>query len=138
MLLAVNCGWWQSPSLVLSRRRSMRRLRLASLRCRVAFTRNPSGHRVLETLDTISNPGKAERFRVFQETPPPTTGGFACFKCCADKKSQKKPGPCPCPSRLYPQGGELRRKTTPAPPPSHASAPLLRLLPRSNSTPACA
>src|SRR5216684_6576598 len=80
MLLAVNCGRSQSPSRVLSRRRSMRRLRLASLRCRVAFTRNPSGLRVLETLDTISNPGKAERFRVFHETPPPTTGGFAWLR----------------------------------------------------------
>src|SRR5260370_12352068 len=80
MLAAVNCGRSQSPSLVLSRRRSMRRLRLASLRCKVAFTRNPSGLRVLETLDTLSNPGKAERFRVFHGISPPTSGEFAWFR----------------------------------------------------------
>src|SRR5260370_41311054 len=80
MLVAVNCGRSQSPSLVLSRRRSMRRLRLASLRCKVAFTRNPSGLRVLETPDTLSNPRKAERFRVFHGISSPTNGGFALLR----------------------------------------------------------
>src|SRR6266852_7086038 len=80
MLLAVNSGRSQPVRSVLSRRRSMRRLRLASLPCKVAFTRNPSGLRVLQMLATISNPGKAERFRVFYEIPPPTTGGFAWLR----------------------------------------------------------
>src|SRR5260370_41164377 len=80
MLVAVNCGRSQSPSLVLSRRRSMRRLRLASLRCKVAFTRNPSGLRVLETPDPLSNPRKAERFRVFHGISSPTNGGFALLR----------------------------------------------------------
>src|ERR1051326_101097 len=43
MLLAVNIGSKQPFRLVLSKRRSIRRLRSASFRCMLAFTRNPSG-----------------------------------------------------------------------------------------------
>src|SRR5450755_363013 len=67
MLLAVDWGRSQAPSLVLSRRRSMRRLRSASLRCTVAFTRNLSWQWGLENVTTFSNPGKAERFRALSE-----------------------------------------------------------------------
>src|SRR5438128_8239566 len=77
MLLAVNMGRPQSPKSLLSRRRSSRRLLLVNLPCIVAFTRNPSWLRVLRKVDTFSNPGNTERFRVFYEILPPIIGGFA-------------------------------------------------------------
>src|SRR5437879_13041777 len=80
MLLAVNMGRPQSPKSVLSRRRSMRRLLLVNLPCIVAFTRNPSWLRVLRKVDTFSNPGNTERFRVFYEILPPIIGGFASLR----------------------------------------------------------
>src|SRR5260370_25867135 len=70
----------QSPKSVLSRRRSMRRLLLVNLPCLVAFTRNPSWLRVLRKVDTFSNPGNTERFRVFYEILPPIIGGFASLR----------------------------------------------------------
>src|ERR1700704_174893 len=80
MLLVVNIGRPQSPKSVLSRRRSMRRLLLVNLPCIVAFTRNPSWLRVLRKVDTFSNPGNTERFRVFYEILPPIIGGFASLR----------------------------------------------------------
>ena len=44
-LLKENIGRLQSPSLVLSRRRAIRRLLLCSFRATVGFTRNPSWFR---------------------------------------------------------------------------------------------
>src|ERR1700687_5596634 len=80
MLPAVNIGRPQSPSSVLSRRRSIRRLLLVNLRCIVAFTRNPSWLRVLGKVSTLLNPGNGERFRVFHEILPPSIGGFASLR----------------------------------------------------------
>src|SRR5207244_9539157 len=80
MLLAVNMGRPQSPKSLLSRRRSSRRLLLVNLPCIVAFTRNPSWLRVLRKVDTFSNPGNTERFRVFYEILPPIIGGFASLR----------------------------------------------------------
>ena len=58
----------------------MRRLLLVNLLCIVAFTRNPSWLRVLRKVDTFSNPGNTERFRVFYEILPPIIGGFASLR----------------------------------------------------------
>src|SRR5207245_7158883 len=85
MLLAVNMGRPQSPKSVLSRRRSMRRLLLVNLLCIVAFTRNPSWLRVLRKVDTFSNPGNTERFRVFYEILPPIIGGFASLRTSGNR-----------------------------------------------------
>src|SRR5438552_19175925 len=80
MLLAVIMGFEQSPSSVLSRRRWMRRLLLASLRRMIAFTRNPLVHSVLEKPDTPLNTRKAEGFRGFHNSPSPKVGRFACLR----------------------------------------------------------
>src|SRR5713101_252028 len=80
MLLAVIMGFEQSPRSVLSKRRWMRRLLLASFRRMIAFTRNPLVRSVLETADTPLNTGKAEGFRDFHNSPPPKVGRFACLR----------------------------------------------------------
>src|SRR6266851_3101877 len=80
MLRAVNIGWLQSPSWLLSKRRSMRRLLLVSLRAIVAFTRNPSWRLVLEKVATLQTPQNAEGFRVFHAFLPPNTGGYAWLR----------------------------------------------------------
>src|ERR1700737_1947494 len=80
MLRAVNIGWLHSPSWLLSKRRSMRRLLLVSLRAMVAFTRNPSWRLVLEKVATLQTPQHAEGFRVFHAFLPPNTGGYAWLR----------------------------------------------------------
>src|SRR5712692_10730698 len=80
MLPAVNMGRLQSPSLVLSRRRVMRRLLLASFRVTVAFTRNPSWLRGSGNGSTLLDPGSAGRFRVFFWNPAAPIGGSACLR----------------------------------------------------------
>src|SRR5947209_6498084 len=80
MLLAVSMGFEQSPRSVLSKRRWMRRLLLASFRRMIAFTRNPLVHSGLEKADTPVNPRKAEGFRDSHNSPPPEVGRFACLR----------------------------------------------------------
>src|SRR5262249_21459189 len=77
MSRAVNIGWLQPPSFVLSNRRSMRRLRLFSCRRILAFTRNPSWLRSPRKQSIFLDSENTEGFRVFQETSPPTSGEFA-------------------------------------------------------------
>src|SRR5262249_12881336 len=80
MSLAVNMGRWQLGTLVLSRRRAMRRLRLANCWRILGFTRNPSGRKRGHGLHNHETPEKAEGFRVFQE--PCWAGGenLACVR----------------------------------------------------------
>ncbi len=73
-------GFEQSRRSVLSRRRWMRRLLLASLCRRIAFTRNPLVGSVLEKLDTQLNTGNHRGFRVSQKKLPPNAGDFACLR----------------------------------------------------------
>src|ERR1700676_981534 len=80
MLRAVNMGWLQSPRSVLSRRRAMRRLQLASFLATVGFTRNPSRLRGLGSVATLQTPQNAEGFRVFHEIRPPGLAGFALIR----------------------------------------------------------
>src|SRR6266851_2897948 len=80
MLLAVIMGFEQSPRSVLSKRRWMRRLLLASFRRMIAFTRNPLVGSVLEKLDTLLNTGNHKGFRVSQKKLPPNAGDFACLR----------------------------------------------------------
>src|SRR5207302_9601285 len=77
MLRPVNIGWLHPPSLVLSRRRSIRRLWLYSCWRIVGFTRNPSWLPGPRNDDTLLDSENTEGFRVFQEISPPTSGGFA-------------------------------------------------------------
>src|SRR5262249_5679791 len=77
MLPAVNMGWLHPASLVLSRRRCMRRLRLFSCRRILACTRNPSWFRGPRNYDTHLDSENTEGFRVFQQISPPTSGAFA-------------------------------------------------------------
>src|SRR5271166_4060060 len=80
MLVAVIMGSRHPATLVLSRRRSMRCLRLASWRCIVLFTRNPSWLRALTKLALSQTPRKAERFRVFQKYTPTNARRYACLR----------------------------------------------------------
>src|SRR5215212_8102984 len=80
MLVAVNMGRSILLSRVLSRRRSMRRLRLASRWRILVFTRNP----FLLVVDGVSlphqTPQKAKGFRVFQFVVWQTSGRFAWLR----------------------------------------------------------
>src|ERR1700676_791783 len=80
MLAAVIMGWEQPRRSFLSSRRWIRRLRLASFRRMLGFTRNPSGRLVLEKADTSFNTGNAEGFRVSPHFHPPNAGDFACLR----------------------------------------------------------
>src|SRR5580704_15897100 len=80
MLRAVIMGWEHPRRSFLSSRRWIRRLRLASFRRMLGFTRNPSGRRVLEKADTSFNTGKAGGFRVFPNYQPPKAGDFAWLR----------------------------------------------------------
>src|SRR3954447_10240883 len=80
MLLAVIMGWEQPRRSFLSRRRSIRRLLLASFRRMLGFTRNPSGRRMLEKADTSFNTGNAQGFRVSPNNHPIKPGDLACLR----------------------------------------------------------
>src|SRR6516162_6922197 len=89
MSLAVNMGRWQLGTLVLSRRRAMRRLRLANCWRILGFTRNPSGRKRGHGLHNHETPEKAEGFRVFQE--PCWAGGenLACVRTRARMRKRR-------------------------------------------------
>ena len=78
--LAVIMGWQQPRRSFLSSRRWMRRLRSASFRRMLGFTRNPSGRLVLEKADTSFNTGNAQGFRVSPIIRPSKVGDFACLR----------------------------------------------------------
>ena len=67
MLLAVMMGLEQPSRLVLSKRRWIRRLLLASFCRMIFFTRNPSLCLIVEKTDMQLDTGKDEGFRVFSE-----------------------------------------------------------------------
>src|SRR5271170_6037431 len=77
MLLAVNIGWPRSGMVVLSKRRSMRRLPLASFRPMILFTRNPSLLRVVKFVATLQTPEKREGFEFFQKFIQANASEFA-------------------------------------------------------------
>src|SRR5579885_2893661 len=63
-----------------SKRRSIRRLQLASLRRMIVFTRNPSRNTVFEEPVTLSNTGKPEGFHIFQTFLAERADAFACLR----------------------------------------------------------
>src|SRR5581483_8794155 len=67
-----------------SKRRSIRRLQLASLRRMIVFTRNPSRNTVFEEPVTLSNTGKPEGFHIFQTFLAERADAFACLRASAD------------------------------------------------------
>src|SRR5262245_47650064 len=80
MLDAVNMGRSRSDRLVLSRRRSMRRLRWANCRCNLVFTRNP----FLLVVDGVwlhhQTPQNPKDFEFLQNPPSPPHGEFAWLR----------------------------------------------------------
>src|SRR5207302_6183621 len=83
MLLAVIIGSWQPRRSVLSKRRWIRRLRLASFRRMMVFTRNPSVSLVLEFADTPLDAGNHEGFRFSPEFHGAEAGDLACIRTSA-------------------------------------------------------
>src|ERR1700736_3690269 len=80
MLLAVIMGLEQPRRSVLSKRRRMRRLLLASF-CRMFFlTRNPFVRGALEKVDAPLNPTNAEGFRVFHNRLQSNARDFAFLR----------------------------------------------------------
>src|SRR5271154_3715301 len=105
----------------------MRRLQLASLRCIVAFTRNLSWLRVLESVDTSQTPEKAERFRVFHENLLPNANEFAWFRT-SSSSGGNVPTPTPTPPTPTPTStssstGGSGPTPTPTPTPSPTPTP---------------
>src|SRR5271168_4910773 len=90
MLAAVIMGWEQPRRSFLSSRRWIRRLRLASFRRMLGFTRNPSGRRVLEKADTSFNTGNAEGFRASPNNHPAKPGDFAWLRASAIRVSDRR------------------------------------------------
>src|SRR4029078_9783129 len=89
MLRAVIMGWEQPRRSFLSRRRSIRRLLLASFRRMLGFTRNPSGRRVLEKADTSFNTGNARGFRVSPNNHPIKPGDLACLRARGRRETDR-------------------------------------------------
>src|SRR6516165_11252347 len=81
MLRALNIGRLQSPSLVLSRRRAIRRLLLCSFRATVGFTRNPSWFRGWEErVHPLRPRNSREISSFFPGILPPAVGGYAYLR----------------------------------------------------------
>src|SRR6266446_3027482 len=85
MLRAVNIGCEQSPSLLLSSRRSICRLREANVLRMVVFTRNPFRVRGVRKASTIQTPRKPRDFAFFRPYPSTAPAGFAWLRASANK-----------------------------------------------------
>src|SRR5947208_2210090 len=73
-------GLEQPSRFSLSKRRSIRRLLLASFCRMILFTRNPFGRPVSDKADTLLDAGNDVGFRVFQKIFQPGRGFFACLR----------------------------------------------------------
>src|SRR5262249_37765817 len=80
MLEAVNIGWSQPATLVLSRRRSRRRLRWLSCWRILAFTRNPILAGVMKTVQSFKHRRKIKGFRVFSLLQTKARATYACSR----------------------------------------------------------
>src|SRR3954466_1314924 len=80
MLEAVNTGLPSSPSLVLSRRKAMRRLRRSSFRVILAFTRNSLFGSLIEFGHFIRRRRKARSFEFFRYSRRAELRAFACSR----------------------------------------------------------
>src|ERR1700722_3612766 len=88
MLAAVKAGRRMLPSRFLSRRRSIRLLRLRSCWRILAFTRNPFLLVVMVARYNIKHRRIHKGFRVFQKILAPTTIGFACSRTRSKTRPQ--------------------------------------------------
>src|SRR6516162_1305876 len=84
MLCAVNIGRSKPCRLCLSSRRSIRRLRWASCRRILVFTRNPFLAGAPESVVTLQTLRKDQGFRVFLEILPLTRPGGSLVQGLAD------------------------------------------------------
>src|SRR5476649_2989391 len=80
MLLAWNMGFAVLPSRFLSSCRWIRRLRLASCWCILAFTRNPFLLVLMVARYNIRRRRNTRDFELFQFIASPKRGGFACSR----------------------------------------------------------
>src|SRR3954447_16350201 len=80
MSRAVNRGRWQLGTSVLSRRRAMRRWRLANCWRILVFTRNPSGVDGAMACNNHETPEKPRDFGFFRKSFSPQGGNLACLR----------------------------------------------------------